>query len=668
MGKGLQVRGDMAIAINPADEKNHHLIGREAIIPFADRVIPIIGDSYVKSDFGSGCVKITPAHDPNDFLMGKRHGLAFLNIMNEDGSLNENVPEEFRGLDRLVARALIVKKLKTDNLLEQQAKNRHSVPISDRSKTVVEPRLSKQWYVKMDTLAAPALQYVQENQLKFHPESWKKTYFHWLENIQDWCISRQLWWGHQIPIWYCGDCSGVSCDMEDVQECSHCGSTNLERDEDVLDTWFSSWLWPISPMGWPEKTADLERFFPSNVLVTGPDIIFLWVARMVMVSHYTMEALPFKDVYFNSIICDKNGQKFSKTLGNGIDPLEVIDQHGADAVRFTCISLAPLGGRVKMALGDFDNGAKFINKIWNSARFLQNKTPEAFVPKPIEDCRLDLPLKWLMTKLQETSEKISTLLENYQINEATDLLFQFIWKDYCDWGLEATKISSIETPEELNDQCSALLFVFEGLLRLASPFIPFVTEEIWSSIPRHPSWDKSESLAVATFPSPSRLACYPEEAKDWEVQQELISGIRSIRTQAQVPPKEAIKVFIEGDEKTLGIIHSGLPWIKGFCTIETIQSDTKLKERPKRCMLAVGRGWSAYVPVDTYLDIDKEKKRQNAEALRLEKIILNLEKKLNNKSFVERAPQAILEATREQLNNLNRQHHVIKETISALSE
>ena len=407
--------GDTAVAINPDDERYKHLKGKEAIVPFCNRRIPIVFDDYVKSEFGTGCVKITPAHDPNDFEIGKRHSLPFINIMNEDATLNDTVPEEFRGLDRFVARKLVLKKLKEAKLFVEEKKHTSAQPFSERSKTLIEPRLSKQWFVKMTELVKPAIECVKSGELKFHPENLKKTYLHWLENIQDWCISRQLWWGHRIPIWYCDDCDHVMTGQEDPSTCSKCGNKKIRQDEDVLDTWFSSWLWPVSPFDWPKESKDLETFFPSNVLVTGSEIIFLWVARMVILSHYTKGKTPFKDVYFNATVCDKQGRKFSKTLGNGIDPLEVIEKHGTDAVRYTCVSLAPLGGRVRMELGDFEHGSRFITKIWNAARFLESHLPEDRKLVDFDEDKLDLPSKWLLQELSPQQKPSILLLKPIEL-------------------------------------------------------------------------------------------------------------------------------------------------------------------------------------------------------------------------------------------------------------
>ena len=398
--------GDSAVAVHPDDKRYQHLIGQSVVLPFVNREIPIIADKYVKSEYGTGCVKITPAHDPNDFIVGKRHNLAFINVMNADGSMNDLCSEVFSGLDRFAAREKVVKKLKELKLFVEAKPCKHAIPFSERSKVPIEPRLSKQWFVKMEDLAKPALADAKNDSLCFYPTAHKKTYCHWLENIEDWCISRQLWWGHRIPIWYCEDCEGVTTGLEDPSVCTHCESINIKQDEDVLDTWFSSWLWPLSPFGWPEETEDVKRYFPSNVLITGADIIFLWVARMVMLSHYVKQEVPFKDVYFNAIICDKNGQKFSKTLGNGIDPLAVIDKHGADAVRFTCVSLASFGGRVKMGMDDFEHGAKFVNKIWNAARFIaliaEDKQQDLV---SIDTVDLEIAGKWMIHELHLVTKK-----------------------------------------------------------------------------------------------------------------------------------------------------------------------------------------------------------------------------------------------------------------------
>lgn len=658
--------GDTAIAVNPNDERYQHLKGKEAIIPFSDRRIPIVFDDYVKSEFGTGCVKITPAHDPNDFEVGKRQNLPFINIMNEDASLNKNVPKDFQGLDRFEARKLVLKKLKEAELFVEEKKHSSAQPFSERSKALIEPRLSMQWYVKMTELVKPAIECVKKGELNFHPENLKKTYLHWLENIQDWCISRQLWWGHRIPIWYCDDCEKVSTGKEDPTNCSHCNSENIRQDEDVLDTWFSSWLWPVSPFGWPKDTKDLDTFFPSDVLVTGNEIIFLWVARMVILSHFTKGKTPFKDVYFNSIICDKQGRKFSKTLGNGIDPLEVIDKHGADAVRYTCVSLAPLGGRVRMELGDFEHGSRFITKIWNAARFLESHLPENREVKDFDENSLDLPSKWLLQELSLTAKNINHSLEHYRINDAVEQLYSFAWKAFCDWSLEAAKGDLNGDDTKAKEQTiSVLVYCFDQLLRLASPVIPFISEELWASLPKHPRLDRPESLVIAKFPQGDEFTGFATEHKQWHMIQNIIGQARSLRSQAGVPPKESVEIYLKTAESNHGLLSHASKWVQKLANANKFVFQAEL-ERPDKSLVATGQGFTLYIPMEAYIDFDKERKRLESEQKRIEKIIKGLESKLGNENFVKRAPAAVIEQSKTQLENMKGQLEAILSNLAGL--
>ena len=657
--------GDVAVAVHPDDERYKKYIGKKVRVPLAEREVPVIADDYVKSEFGTGCVKITPAHDPNDFEMGKRHQLPFITVMTDEAKMNEECPEEFRGLDRYEARKQILIRLKELNLFEKAEPTKHAVPYSERGKVPIEPMLSKQWYVKMQELAKPAIQAAKTSELKFYPASWEKTYFHWLENIQDWCISRQLWWGHRIPVWYCKDCDGVTSGMEDPTACSHCESARIEQDEDVLDTWFSSWLWPLSPFGWPEKTPDLDYFFPSAVLVTGPDIIYLWVARMIMASYFTKNTLAFKDVYFNAIICDKQGRKFSKTLGNGIDPLKLIDRFGADAVRYTCVSLAPLGGRVKMEEADFDNGNRFVNKLWNAARFLLTYVKPGEVIEPLSRASQDLPSRWLLSELRNSTEKINQHLNSYQINEAVETLFHLAWRSFCDWGLESAKEILAEESDPRRPQVlSTLIYVFDGILRLASPVMPFVSEEIWQALPAHPDLDRPESLVIAKFPEASDLTEDHEAETCWSLVQGVINGIRSVRTQASVPPKEKLEAWIKCHEDQVSVLSESSPWICRLAGVSQVHVGSEI-EKPEKALMAAGQGFSVWVPVGQWLDFEKEKKRLDTEYKRVEKIVRGLEAKLGNARFVENAPEAVVTQSRDQLENMKSQLMSLKENLSS---
>ncbi len=659
--------GDTAVAVHPEDERYLHLIGKKVKIPLSEREIFIIADTHVKKDFGTGCLKVTPAHDPNDFVIGQRHNLDSINILNDDATLNESCPIAYIGKDRFEVRKIIEADLKKIGLFEKKETIKHSVPLSDRTKTVIEPRLSKQWFVKMKDLAEPALQCVKDGRVNFHPDNWKKTYYYWLENIQDWCISRQLWWGHRIPIWYCQKCQATLTGLEDPTQCSSCGSSELVQDPDVLDTWFSSWLWPLSPWGWPEETKNLQAFFPSHALVTGPDIIYLWVARMIMVSLYVKGEVPFRDVYFNAIICDKQGRKFSKTLGNGIDPLEVISKYGADSVRFTIVSLAPLGGRVKLDVNDFETGHKFINKLWNASRFILSQLEEDKI-SDFQEESLPLYAKWVLHEFHETTELVNQHLEKFQFNEAVQKVYHFAWHIFCDWGLELAKINNKESLKEKNQFLSVLIFTLDGLMRLASPFIPFVSEEIWQNIPHHPRWDRPVSLVIAEYPRSSEIPRFSEEALQWNVLREMISGIRSARTRLTIPPKVKIDSYIEINQEVLASALQYSLLIKNLAMLENLQMKPlgEKESTSKNCVVALGAGWNAYLYVGDLVDLKKEKERLESELKRVSAIVDGLQKKISNESFMARAPQDIVDQTKEQWQNMSTQLDFLNKSLANL--
>lgn len=664
--------GDTAVAVNAEDERYKHLIGKQVRLPFTNRLIPIIADDYVKSEFGTGAVKITPAHDPNDFEIGKRHDLPFINIMTQTGAIIDSCPAPFAGQDRFAARKEVIKQMKALNLFDEEKSYKTTVPHSERSKTVIEPRLSQQWFVRMQELAKPAADAARDDSLQFHPDLWKKTYLYWLDNIQDWCISRQLWWGHRIPIWYCAKCDGVTTGIQDPTTCSKCGSGEIRQDEDVLDTWFSSALWPLSTFGWPsEDTEDkdtLEYFNPTDVLVTAPEIIFLWVARMVMMNLKFKNKLPFRHVYFNATVCDKQGRKFSKTLGNGIDPLEVVEKHGADAVRFTAISLAPLGGRVKMEVDDFENGARFVNKIWNAARMVfQHLDSNQSLPR-LETLSLNLAEKWLIARLRETAQKVDNHLQQFRVNDAVDEVYHFIWGSFCDWGLECAKID-LSDKAKANDKLrslSVLVYVFDGALRLAHPVMPFVTEELWQKMPSHPNWaPRPLSISVAEFPRIEAIPDYNSDAAKWNAIQDIISGIRSVRSQMGLSPKQELPVHLRVDTSLVTIVESSKDSIQRLAKASQVISGVDVT-RPGQSLTAVGKGFEIYLPVEGLIDIDKEKSRLATEGDRIKKILNGIAAKLDNKSFVDRAPEDVLVQTRAQRTNLEDQLGAITRNLEAL--
>ncbi len=659
--------GDTAVAVNPDDERYQHLIGKMARLPLANRLIPIIADSYVKSEFGTGAVKITPAHDPNDFEIGKRHKLPFIDIMNPDATLNDKVPERFRK-PRFEARKEVIRALKELDLFVKEESYKTTLPHSERSKEVIEPRLSLQWFVDMKKLAAPAIDVAKDGRLKFHPDLWKKTYLHWMENIHDWNISRQLWWGHRIPIWYCKKCDGHTTGMTDPSQCSKCRSTEIWQDEDVLDTWFSSWLWPLSPFGWPDKSNDLEHFYPTDVLVTAPEIIFLWVARMTMVGLKTRGVAPFHDVFLTATVCDKQGRKFSKTLGNGIDPMEVIDRHGTDAVRFTAVQLAPLGGRIKMAPEDFEAGGRFVNKIWNAARFIFNYMDQSRPLQPLDASKLSLSEKWLLNELAVAAESVDKMLHAYRINDAVEHVYHMIWGSFCDWGVETAKNALQGTDQGEKDRTvSVLVYVLDALLRLASPVMPFVTEEIWQKLPKHPGWDRPVSLCIAAYPDPTTLPRFPEAAAQWQRVQDVIAGIRSVRSQAGVPPKQQLEAYVKTDTAGVTLLKAADADVRRLAGLSKLETAVDLK-RPGQCLADVGKGYETYVPAAGLLDVAKEKVRLDGEIARIGKILAGLESKLGNASFADRAPPDVVEATVAQRDNMKTQLAGLKINLSALAD
>ena len=656
--------GDTAVAVNPEDERFKHLIGKEVILPFSKRKIPIIADSYVKGEFGTGAVKITPAHDPNDFQIGNRHNLAFINIFDEQAKCNKNTPANFQGLDRFEARKRVIKELKALELFDEEKNYKHSVPHSERSKAIIEPRLSKQWYVNMKAMAAEAAECARSGEISFYPKAWKKTYLYWLDNIQDWCISRQLWWGHRIPIWYCNSCNKAFTGIEDPEKCDTCDSSRLVQDEDVLDTWFSSWLWPLSPFGWPKTQENLNYYYPTNALITGAEIIFLWVARMVMVGKKYLGQVPFKDIYFNAIVCDKKGRKFSKTLGNGIDPLDVIDKFGADAVRYTAVSLAPLGGRVRMEVNDFENGSKFINKLWNAARFLLSQCETDFCPKSLTQINLTLEHKWLIHQLDKSSENINNQLEAYRVNEAVEEIYQFLWGSFCDWSIETGKESLAQKDEAKEDTLSVLIYCLDGALRLAHPIIPFVTERLWQTLPKSPDWEAAACLAMAKFPTASQVR-YREESSQWQTVLDIVSASRSTRTQAGIPHGKKVKAFLKADNQTKTLAENSASTLKllGKLTkIDFIESPPKMT-----CLTAVRSRFSLYIPADGLIDLSKELDRLKAEEKRVGKIVNGLEKKLANPNFSKKAPPEIISETETKLLNMTKQWKEIKANLVSLN-
>ena len=525
--------GDTAVAVNPEDKRYSHLVGKKVMLPLAGRSIPIVADSYVSMEFGTGAVKITPAHDPNDWEIGNRHELEKINILNDDATLNGNVPEKYRGMDVKTARRAVIEDLKAEGLFLKEVEHRHQVGHCYRCDTVVEPYLSRQWFVSMKGMADKALKAWENGEVVFYPKKWENTYKHWLNNIRDWCISRQLWWGHRIPVWYCRECGETIVAREDPFTCSRCGSSDLEQETDVLDTWFSSWLWPFSTLGWPEKTKDLKKFFPTSTLVTGYDIIFFWVSRMIMASLEFMEEAPFRDIYITGLVRDRQGRKMSKSLGNGLDPLEIVSEYGADALKFTMTFLSAQGQDILIDRDSFKLGSKFANKVWNASRYiLMNVEGRKIIA--LEEIELSEIDKWILHRFNRTVTAAREAIEIYRFNDFAQAGYDFFWNDFCDWYIEASKLSLYSKDEKEKDRAiSLLVIILEKALRLLHPCLSFITEEIYRKLPQ-----TEGPLITAEFPETDERMDFPETAASFVLLQDMIRGVRTLRSEFNHSPRE----------------------------------------------------------------------------------------------------------------------------------
>jgi valyl-tRNA synthetase len=661
--------GDTAIAVNPRDDRYKVLVGKSAILPLVGRKLRIIADDFVDATFGTGMVKVTPAHDPNDFLLGQRHHLEQINILDEKGHLNWSVPKEYAGLDRFEARKKVVKDLEDQGFLVKIEPHTHNIGKCYRCHTVIEPYLSDQWFVRMKPLAEPALRVVREGKIRFHPQRWEKVYDHWMTNIRDWCISRQIWWGHRIPVYYTPDGALTAARNEDEarQKLGIGSDIPLRQDEDVLDTWFSSWLWPFSILGWPHDNVDLRYFNPTATLVTGPDIIFFWVARMIMANMEFMrgepnrdgiprskdeELVPFEDVYFTSIIRDVQGRKMSKSLGNSPDPLDVIEQYGADALRFTVAFLSPLGQDVLFSSDKCEIGRKFANKIWNAGRFLLMNKAELIGSGDVDltsfpEAHLDLADRWILSRLHHAIGNFNVALTEFHLNEASKILYDFIWHDFCDWYVELVKTRFYgDEPAEMKQVVlTRALWVFDQSLRLLHPVMPFVTEELW----QHLAERSGRSLIRSAFPAAEKKWIDQKTEDEMAFVQDVINALRNIRGENNIAPSREIKIQVrlaEGTSSTIFDTYAKyLQKLARVSTIETLASSVK----PKLASSAVVSGSEIFVPLEGLIDLDAERSRIEKEIARLQQAIDATERKLGNESFVGHAPSEVVEKEREKL-------------------
>ncbi|MBR1478177.1 MAG: valine--tRNA ligase [Lachnospiraceae bacterium] len=661
--------GDTAVAIHPDDERYTHLKGRKVMLPLMNRIIPIVEDTYVDREFGTGVVKITPAHDPNDFEVGKRHNLPVINIMNDDATINKN-GGKFEGMERYAAREAIVKELTELGLLVKIEDHSHNVGTHDRCGTTIEPLVKEQWFVRMDELIKPAVKAVKTGDIKLIPERMEKTYYNWTDNIRDWCISRQLWWGHRIPAYYCDNCGETVVSKEAPKVCPKCGKEHFTQDPDTLDTWFSSALWPFETLGWPKQTEDLKYFYPTDVLVTGYDIIFFWVIRMIFSGFEQMGEKPFKTVLFHGLVRDAQGRKMSKSLGNGIDPLEIIDKYGADALRLTLITGNAPGNDMRFYYERVENSRNFANKVWNASRFIlmnidQAKeksdltvhTPEASDFEPVD--------KWILSKLNTLIRDVTDNMESFELGIAVQKVYDFIWDEFCDWYIEMVKPRLYST-DDLKSQNAALYTlktVLIDALKLLHPYMPFITEEIFCSLQ-----DEEESIMVSKWPEYDEGRSYQKEERDIETIKEAVRGIRNIRTEMNVPPSRKASVFVvSSDVKIRNTFEEGKLFFKSLAYANEVTIKEDREGIAEDAVSVVIPGANIYIPFAELVDIAKELERLNKEKERLHGELERVNGMLNNEKFMSKAPESKVKEEKEKLDKYTQMLEQVNERIKALS-
>lgn len=656
--------GDTGVAVNPNDKRYKHLIGKKILLPIADREIPIFADYYVDMEFGTGAVKVTPAHDVNDYDMGQRHKLEMINIFNDNATTNNNVPEEFQNFDRYEVRKKVVARMDELGFLHMIEDYQNKVGYSERGNVPIEPYLSEQWFMKMDELAKPAVEVVQDGKVRFYPKHWEKTYFHWMEGIRDWCISRQLWWGHRIPVWYCvGDdhckleCKQPIVSLTPPEKCPHCGSTNLKQDEDVLDTWASSWLWAHAIF----KTQDERKYFyPTNTLVTGPDIIFFWVARMIMAGMHFQKNIPFSDVYFTSIIRDSQGRKMSKSLGNSPDPLDVIKDYGADALRFTVIYLAPLGQDVMFSTEKCELGRNFANKIWNAGRFLLMNAEKISLNKDLKFSHIDFADEWIISRLNKTIQQLNKAMDEFEVNNAIKLIYSFIWNDYCDWYVEMIKNRLYADDTEVKSAVlTRAISIFEDALKMLHPFMPFITEELWQLMGERKD---GESISTSNYPAVDEKMIKDSADEEMDFVKDIITAIRNIRGEMNIAPSKKVNAMI----KSSSVKDYQIEYIKKLAKVEELKVDANI-QKPKASASAVLRGVEIFIPLEGLIDLDVERQKIQKEITRLEGSLAGIEKKLSNEKFVANAAPEVVEKERAKQKDWKENIIKLKEILSNLN-
>ena len=651
--------GDTAVAVHPEDDRYKNIIGKTVTLPLVGREIPIIADSYVDPEFGTGCVKVTPAHDPNDFAMGERHNLDFINIMNDDASLNSKVPKKYQNCFREEGRKAVVRDMDLEGLLDKVEEYTNNIGFSERGNVPIEFYMSEQWYLKMDALAKPALDAVNSGKIKFHPAHWTKTYNHWMENIKDWCISRQLWWGHQIPVWYHNDDpKQIHVSVDGPEDPEH-----WTQDEDVLDTWASSWIWPFAVHAWPKADQNLKSFFPTDALVTGPDIIFFWVARMIMSGYEFLDDIPFKDVYFTSILRDETGKKFSKSLGNSPDPFDLFKEYGTDATRFGTMLMAPQGLDVLFSNSRLEVGRNFMNKLWNASRFVQMNLEEGKVPNiNINDIELDLPERWILSQLNKTAIKVNRQLDRFHFNVAAKAIYEFTWSNFCDWYVEIAKTRFYgDNIEKANISRAVAVHVIQGILRLLHPYAPFITEELWAH------FRGKDDLDLIISPWLNGDSSFEDDTADKSMNllKEIVTAIRTIRSRMNVPPGKKADLVIRNVNGHQSKIESFDEIIKTLGRIEAITIGQNLK-KPEQSATAVVQKMELFVPLKGLIDLDKENDRLSKRLNELEGHLQGIEKKLSNDNFVNRAPENVVEYEKKKMQDMTAEYELVKANLDML--
>jgi valyl-tRNA synthetase len=668
--------GDTAVAVHPEDERYKHLHGAMVRLPLADRLIPIIADDYVDPEFGSGAVKITPAHDPNDFELAKRNNIPSLDVMTPDARMNESVPEAYRGLDRFAARKQVVKAFEEAALLEKIEDHRHSIPHCYRCDTIVEPRLSEQWFVRMKPLAEPALQASKDGRVRFTPDRWTKVYEYWLENIRDWTISRQLWWGHRIPVWYCQNdaCKHVIAATDDPPKCPKCGTSELAQDPDVLDTWFSSWLWPFSTLGWPDETADLKAFYPTQTLCTGAEILFFWVARMIMAGIEFRGEIPFTEVYLNGTVRDAQGRKMSKSLGNGIDPLEVVSLYGADALRYTVIAGSGLGTDLLLNHENLEEtfapGRNFANKVWNAGRFALMNVQNAQVQSiGAVQQHLELADRWILSRLSVAVRNVNRSLESFRFHEAAETIYHFFWSELADWYLELIK-PRFFADADVHSRAAAqatLVEVLDTVLRLLHPLMPFISDALWRKLPAVEGTPRKESLVIEAWPDEHPERVNTDAEAQMSALMELIGSVRNLRSEYAVPPATEIGIRITRAAPALAsALRVEERALRRMARVNAIDESAAAPSGKGGAHAVLRAGGEVFIPLEGLIDVGKERERLSKELTRIEGQLRGTEAKLSNEQFVGRAKPEVIEREREKAASLRTQFEQLTEKLKAL--